>query len=327
MFHRFFIFLVFTTMAFGSQRAASVPVIIDHDGDVDDLVAITLVLRSSRVHVRAITICPADSYLEPATRATQLFLARLGVENITIAQGHTQGANPFPDAWRRDAARVLTIPALAGIHPAATNPLATEDAAHYLAKLLSGRESCTILETGPLTNIADALRLDPSIKRNIRRIYVMGGAVRVAGNVEQPGHDGSAEWNFFNQPQAAAAVVGSGVPITLVPLDATNKVPLTRRFLGQLGAQSSAGSRLAVQAWRLAANQPGTDQYYFWDTLTAAIMVDPSIATMENLRISVVTTGASQGRTREDPHGILVQVAVDARQDRVERLFLDLLGR
>jgi purine nucleosidase len=151
--------------------------------------------------------------------------------------------------------------------------------------------------------------------------------VRVAGNVEQPGHDGSAEWNFFNQPQAAAVVVGSGVPITLVPLDATNKVPLTRRFLDQLGAQSSAASQLAVQAWRLAANQPGTDQYYFWDTLTAAVMLDPSIAKTENLKISVVTAGASQGRTREDPHGNPVQVAVDARQDRVERLFLDVLGR
>ena len=327
MFHRFLIGLMFTTMAFGSQRAARAPVIIDHDGGVDDLVAMTLVLQSSGFHVRAITICPADSYLEPATQATRLFLARLSAENITIAQGHTEGVNPFPDAWRKDAARVLTIPALAGIHLAAANPLATEDAAHYLAKLLSGRESYTILETGPLTNIADALRLDPAIERNIRRIYVMGGAVRVAGNVEQPGHDGSAEWNFFNQPQAAAAVVGSGIPITLVPLDATNKVPLTRRFLDQLGAQSSVASQLAVQAWRLAANQPGTDQYYFWDTLTAAVMLDPSIAGMENLKITVVTTGPSQGRTREDPRGNLVQVAVDARQDLVERLFLDVLGR
>jgi len=322
MFHRFFMALIFTTMAFGSQRAANDTVII-----VDDLVAITLVLRSSGVHVRAITVCPADSYLEPATKATQLFLARLGGENITVAQGHSEGINPFPDAWRKDAARVLTISALAGIHPAATNPLAKEDAAHYLAKLLSGRQGYTILETGPLTNIADALRLDPSIKRNIRRIYVMGGAVRVAGNVDRPGHDGSAEWNFFNQPQAAAAVVGSGVAITLVPLDATNKVPLTRRFLDQLGTQSSATSQLAVQAWRLASNQPGTDQYYFWDTLTAAIMLDPSIATMENLRITVSTTGVSQGRTREDSRGNPVQVAVDARQDRVERLFLDVLGR
>lgn len=323
----FFIALMFTTAALGSDRAAKEMVIIDHDGGVDDLVAITLTLKSSAVSVRAITVCPADSYLDPATRATQLFLARLGAGPITIAQGHSEGIHPFPSAWRKDAARVLTIPALNGIQTAAANPLAAEDAAHYLAKLLSGGQAYTILETGPLTNIADALKLNPAIKRNIRRIYVMGGAVRVTGNVEQPGYDGSAEWNFFNQPQAAAFVVRSGIPITLVPLDSTNKVPLTRRFIDQLGGQASAGSQLAAQSWRLAAAQPGTSQYYFWDTLTAAVMLDRSIVRTENLKISVVTDGSSQGRTREDPNGNLVEVAVDAYPGRVERLFLEVLRR
>jgi purine nucleosidase len=155
----------------------------------------------------------------------------------------------------------------------------------------------------------------------------MGGAVRVAGNVEQTGYDGSAEWNFFNQPQAAALVLRSGIPITLVPLDATNKVPLTRRFLDQLSGQSSAGSQLAAQAWRLAATQPGTNQYYFWDTLTAAAMLDRKVVRVENLKISVLTDGPSQGRTREDPNGNLVKVALDAYPERVERLFIDVLGR
>jgi purine nucleosidase len=221
----------------------------------------------------------------------------------------------------------LTIPALNGIQPAAANPLAAEDAAQYLVRLLTAGQAYSILETGPLTNIADALKLNPAIKRNIRRIYVMGGAVRVPGNVDQAGYDGSAEWNFFNQPQAAAFVLRSGIPITLVPLDSTNKVPLTRRFIDQLGGQPSAGSQLAAQAWRLAATQTGTDQYYFWDTLTAAVMLDRSLVRTENLRISVVTEGPSQGRTLEDANGNLVEVAVDAYPERVERLFLEVLGR
>ena len=75
-------------------------VIIDHDGDVDDLIAISLLLRSPSVRVRGIAICPGNSYLESATRATQLFLERLGARDIPIAQGHSEGANPFPAKWR-----------------------------------------------------------------------------------------------------------------------------------------------------------------------------------------------------------------------------------
>jgi len=302
-------------------------VIIDEDGGIDDLIAISLLMRSPGIHVRAITVCPADSYLEPATRATQLFVDRLGGRNITIARGHSEGSNPFPAQWRKDAGRVLGIPVLAGALPGTANPIVAEDAAHHLAKLLSRGPLYTILETGPLTNIADALRIDPSIKAHIRRIYVMGGAVRVAGNVAQSGHDGSAEWNIFNQPQAAAEVVGSGIPITLIPLDATNKVPLTLSFLDRLAAQPPVASQLAAQSWRLVAAQPGSVQYYFWDTLTAAALLDPSVVRTDRLKIRVITTGPSEGRTIEDPRGSPVEVALDASRERVERMFLNILGK
>jgi purine nucleosidase len=311
-----------------AAHAASIPdVIIDHDGGIDDLIAISLLLKSPDVHVRAITICPADSYLEPATRATQLFVDRLGARNIAIAKGHSEGTNPFPSQWRQDAGRVLGITALAGAKPGTNNPIVPEDAAHHLAKLLSGDRDYTILETGPLTNIADALALNPSIKRHIRRIYVMGGAVRVGGNVQAGKHDGSAEWNIFNQPQAAADVVRSGIPITLIPLDATNKVPLARAFIDRLSAQTSVASQLATQSWRIAWSQQGTDLYYFWDTLTAAALLDPSVVKTEQLKIRVITTGASQGRTIEDPSGSPIEVALDASREKVEQLFLKLLSQ
>jgi inosine-uridine nucleoside N-ribohydrolase len=312
--------------------AASAPlltagdVLIDHDGDVDDLIAISLLLRSPSVRVRGIAVCPADSYLESATRATQLFLERLGARDIPIAQGHSEGANPFPAQWRRDAARVLAVPQLASVSPK-SNPVVSADAPHFLAKTLSAGGEYTILETGPLTNVADALRLDPSIRKHITRIFVMGGAVRVKGNVEQKGHDGSAEWNFFNQPQAAADVIRSGIPITLVSLDATNRTPLTRAFLDRLAKQPSAASQLAAQSWRLVVELMGNEQYYFWDTLTAATLLDPSVVKTERLKIRVITTGASQGRTVEDPDGTPVDVALDTNRERVEQMFLTLLGK
>jgi purine nucleosidase len=301
-------------------------VFIDHDGDVDDLIAISLLLKSPSVRVRGIAVCPGNSYLESATRATQLLLERLGARNIPVAQGHSEGINPFPAKWRNDAARVLGVPQLASIS-AKSNPVVSADAPHFLAKALSANGEYTILETGPLTNVADALRLDPSIKKHISRIFVMGGAVRVKGNVEQKGHDGSAEWNFFNQPQAAAEVIRSGIPITLVSLDATNRTPLTRAFLDRLARQPSAASQLAAQSWRLVVDATGNEQYYFWDTLTGAALLDPGVVKTERLKIQVITTGASQGRTVEDPGGTPVDVALDTNRERVEQMFLTLLGK
>lgn len=309
-----------------SRHAPAPDVIVDQDGGVDDLIAMSLLLKSGQARVVAITICPADSYLKPTTTATQLFVDKLGARGVMIAKGHSEGRNPFPAEWRRDAARVLGIDALKGATPTGANPLAATDAAHTLVRLLSGPRRYTILETGPLTNIADALKLNPAIARHIRRIYIMGGAIRVPGNVSQPGHDGSAEWNLFNQPQAAADVLASGIPITLVPLDATNRVPLHAAFVERLGKQPAMAAQLAAQSWRLLVVGQ-IDGYYFWDTLTAAAMLDPSLVALKTLKLKVIATGPSQGRTVEAPDGAPIEVALDADQAKVEALFLKVLAR
>ena len=85
----------------------------------------------------------------------------------------------------------------------------------------------TLLATGPLTNVAEALGRDPSLAGRLEMVYAMGGAVSVGGNVRLPGTGGKAEWNFFVDPRAARVVLSSGVPVTLVPLDATNRAPVT----------------------------------------------------------------------------------------------------
>lgn len=85
--------------------------------------------------------------------------------------------------------------------------------------------STTTRVTGPLTNIAYVLKQNPAAADKIACIWWMGGTLRRPGNIfNQSSSDGSAEWNVFADPQAAAVVWASKVPITLVPLDATNKV-------------------------------------------------------------------------------------------------------
>ena len=159
----------------------------------------------------------------------------------------------------------------------------------------------------------------------------MGGAVRVNGNVDKG--DGTAEWNFYNHPGASASVIDSGVPITLVSLDATNKAPVTRKFLERLAEQAKTHqvSRLALATWKVALrhieNEDYTQRYYFWDTLTAAAMLRPSLLKTERMKVKVVVEGPSCGRTIEHPSGAPIDVGVDVECAELEDMILALFKR
>lgn len=302
--------------------------IIDHDGAIDDFAALSLLLCSPAVEVKAITVCPADCYREPALLATKRFADCLGAEGILIAAGDFPGVNPFPDRWRSDSYRLAELPALAGRAANPANRVVDEPAPALLARLLSSGERYTLIMTGPLTHLAQALAIHPAIARNIERLCAMAGALRVAGNVARPGHDGSAEWNLYNNPPAAEAVFRSGIEIFMVPLDATNHAALTNEFLARLAAQKDfPASRLLLQAMSLAAPYIHEGGYYFWDTLTAAALLRPQLVTTEKMSVRVVTQGPSAGRTVEDPQGAPVTVAVGADRAAVEELFLRTFAR
>ena len=113
-------------------------------------------------------------------------------------------------------------------------------------------------------------------------------------------HDGSAEWNIYNNPLAAAIVFQSAVPITLIPLDATNYLHVNWSFLRQLAEQSehSTVSKLAYDIWLVARDQIDNGLYCFWDITTAAVYVSPElISDSENGKIDVVLSQPSEGRT------------------------------
>src|SRR5205807_443951 len=102
--------------------------------------------------------------------------------------------------------------------PAAVDVL-IERARHHGERLL-------LVALGPLTNLAHVLARDPGALRGVGRIVAMGGAVDVPGNVTP-----DAEFNIHVDPDAARLVVDAGLPLDLVPLDATRQAVLTRAEL------------------------------------------------------------------------------------------------
>ena len=119
------------------------------------------------------------------------------MKSVSISATDHAGVNLFPDLWRKDSDSMAALPFLQNVTHEQSNQVLSHDSSQHLVDLLSSGEKYTILATGPMTNIAEAFKKNPNIKRNIKRIYVMGGAVRVDGNVEEKGHDKTADWWSF----------------------------------------------------------------------------------------------------------------------------------
>ena len=289
------------------------PVLFIHDGGVDDYLSLALLLTMSHIDVRAIVVTPADCYIGPAISATRKILELVGRSDIPVAESTVRGLNPFPRLFRRDSYSVDHLPVL-NERTDVRAPLLAESGQDCVARLLAGADRpWTILETGPFSTLAAALERDPTIVRNIDKIVWMGGAIDVPGNVSQAieaGQDGSAEWNVYFDPPAAAHVFASGVPLVLCPLDLTNRVPITSEFVLRLCRQRQHPlSDLAASCYALVMHQ----DYFAWDVLTTAFIGRPDLFQLATRQVEVVAGGPSQGRTRPVPtdRGRAVQVMTD----------------
>lgn len=304
------------------------PVFFDHDAGVDDLLCIIFLMGMKDVEVLGIGVTPADCYLPTGLPATLKILDLLGHPHIPVAGGTLDGRHPFPHEWRVHSDLVDGLPILnARPHPQPVAISAHQLLIDKVRTATSGAASAkvTLLFTGPLTNLAAALDLAPDIEPKIERLYWMGGAVDVPGNVyapQAPEADGTAEWNVYWDSVAAVRVWQSSIPITLVGLDATDKVPVSADFLERLAQQKQyLLSNLASQAWEFVR---GTG-YHLWDTLTTLALNYPDLLTVHDVACKIIVDGPGDGRTLRDPNGRIVQVAYDVDPERVYSTVLELL--
>lgn len=310
------------------------PVIIDTDMAADDWMAILYLLNRPDVSVAAITVAgTGEAHCEPGIKNAMSLAALAGQPDIPVSCGSTtplQGDHAFPPDWRArvDALAGLTLPG----NPASPAPQPAVDL--ITAKISSMPDKVTIITLGPLTNLAEALQSAPEIKENVEMVYVMGGAVDVPGNVgaSHAGIDNPwADWNMYVDPRAAAIVLQSGVPVTLIPLDATNHVPVTEDFIERLEDEREtpeAGFVYDVLSQTEYRDFVRFGGYYLWDAIAAAILTDNSLADFETRNLAVIEAeGDQSGQTYVSERGAPVRVAMDVEADRFEQLFLDTLSQ
>lgn len=301
-------------------------VIHDHDGHVDDLLSCILLWLSPEIDLQAVGITNGDCYAPQIFEATQKMATFLNIDGPEIALTEDEVPNPFPENWRRESYIINELPLFEDNYlkkPYQQGRPRRIDSV-FLDCLQNSKTPLTVVTTGPLTNIAKVLENNPELKEKIQEFIIMGGAVSVKGNVEEPGHDGSAEWNVYADPAAFKVILDTKLPIKLISLDLTNEMPVTKDFLQKLEAQAekSKASALAAKLWSLVK---GFD-YYFWDTITAAVAIEPGLFTFKDVKIDVSTSGKNMGRTSQALFGKKVQLATQVNKQGFEELLLTTLS-
>jgi len=306
--------------------AQSPNIIIDTDAGSDDILAIAYLLSHPSVHVDAITVANGLAHVDAGARNLTRLVELSGRPNVPIFAGRPtplKGAAEFPAEWRKLADQLPGVQLL----PSSRLP-ARKTAADYLIEHLKDKHHLVrILALGPLTNLAEALQRDPSIAAGIRQIVIMGGAIHVPGNLGDGGafqtNNKTAEWNIFVDPLAARIVFHSHIPILLVPLDATNKVPIDLDFLSRF--QARAGSplgRLAAQVLEADREMIQGKIFYAWDPLAAVALLHPEVLHSSRLHIDILQDSPAQGQTAQTPGNPNADVALDADAATFRKIFL-----
>src|SRR5699024_7925804 len=143
----------------------------------------------------------------------------------------------------------------------------------------------------PLTDLARALKTDPTIIDKIDKLYWMGGALNSQGNVAAPGADDTMEWNAYWDAKAVKTVWDSSLEIVMLGLDSTDQVPLTSKLRLRWAAQRSYPALdLIGQGYSLVHSFEANTIYYLWDVLTTLSSRYPELIECKQVKTDVIIT-------------------------------------
>ncbi|RBP97921.1 nucleoside hydrolase [Bifidobacterium aemilianum] len=307
--------------------------ILDLDTGVDDTLAISYALGSPEVELIGITGTYGNVLLEQGIRNDLAITDLLGHPEVKVYKG-------LPHASTSDSFQVLPISEF--IHgkngigdvriPDSNREPETESAIDFIidAAKTYGKDLIYV-PTGPMTNIAAALRTAPEIKDQIGKIVLMGGALTVCGNVSP-----WAEANISQDPDAANELFRSGAPTTMIGLDVTLQTLLTYketqrwRDLGTPAAKFLADmTDFYIKAYETTSPHLGGCGLH--DPLAVGVAVDPSLVTTLPINMQVDVEGATRGRTIGDNTRLndpvkTMEVAVQVDVPRFLKEFMDRIG-
>jgi inosine-uridine nucleoside N-ribohydrolase len=270
-------------------------IILDTDPGLDDALALFLALASPEVQLEAITTVSGNVHVDLTTRNALALLELTGRTTIPVARGCDRPIVRQPVF----ADYVYGHNGLGGISlpEPQLRPLNQHAVDLIIEKVMAAPREITLVAVGPLTNIAMALRKEPRIAEYVREVVIMGGALRVPGNVTP-----EAEFNIFADPHAARMVFHAGWPIRLVTLDVTQKTSLKRERVQALASYGNPVTWLIQQMVENFLNTFGLPRgitaFQMHDPLCLSAAFQPEIITWEPAYVDVeIASSLTLGET------------------------------
>lgn len=279
-------------------------IIIDTDPGQDDAVAILLALASpDEIEVLGITAVAGNVPLALTERNARIVCELAGRADMAVYAGcDAPLARPLVTAEHVHGKTGLDGPDL----PAPVMPLAPGHGVDFIIEALRSHETgtVTLCPLGPLTNIARAFQLAPDIIDRVEEIVLMGGAYFEVGNITP-----AAEFNIYVDPEAAQLVFGAGCPITVMPLDVTHKVLVTKarnaafRALGTLAGHAVADMTEFFE--RFDKEKYGSVGAPLHDPCVTAYLIAPALFSGRHINVEVETqSDLTRGMTVADWWGV-----------------------
>ena len=283
------------------RQPAPPKVILDTDFNTisDDGQALAMLAQldaAGRLDLLGITVATGNAWLEQETSDALKAVERLGIErsvgvyvgskfpllhdyNSYLYEVATQGApidyvGAFASPPPTSRSDLVAPPDGFATH---TRPQDQHAIDFIIEQVHRYPHEVSILEIAPPTNLAMAIRKDPSIVPLIKQVVTMAGQIYAPGNA----YNDVAEFNWWADPEAVQIVLRAAVPKVILPLDLTNNVPMTKSVYQQI-----ANHRPVTPITHLFANAyadffgsaPAPYPLYIWDTTALAYLVDPTFA-------------------------------------------------
>jgi inosine-uridine nucleoside N-ribohydrolase len=316
-----------TPVPTGEPPTTRIPVIIDSDLDLSDIAAIAILLRDPKLDVRAISIAGTGLvHCQGGRLLTRYILDELDASATPFGCGRqTPGkdGHAFPEEWRARADAGFGL----DITPQVESGVPRDAVETIRTAVADSPSAPTMVTLGPLTNLEDALAADPSLADRLAGVHAMLGTVGAPGNVTVDGHAEAdrLEWNAFADPSAVAAVFDADVPVSIVPLDATDDVAVPADLADRLETDHAAAGADLVR--ELLIRNPerlqGGQGQQLWDELAALSFTDPDLAQWSESGLTV----DAEGRLTENEAGRPARFAASAERPAVESALLEALRR